>query len=124
MKKRPIVLLIDDTPDNLEIYSQYLLFHGVGVLSESTGEAGLATAFSVRPNAIVLDLGLPKMDGWEVAARLKADPRTKDICLVVLSGHVFPDSQARAMQAGADAFLMKPCAPADVLSELQRRCGW
>jgi CheY-like chemotaxis protein len=63
-------VLIDDTPDNLDVYTQYLAFHGVRVTTAATGEAGLAVAIKTRPDVIVLDLGLPHMDGWEVARRL------------------------------------------------------
>jgi two-component system, cell cycle response regulator DivK len=71
------------------------------------------------PALIVMDMGLPRMDGWEATRRIKGDPRTAHIPLLALTGHAFPDSVARAKAAGVDAFFIKPCPPATVLAKVR-----
>jgi two-component system cell cycle response regulator DivK len=70
-----------------------------------------------------MDLSLPIMDGWEATRRLKEDPSTKDIRVVILSGHALDGHSRSAKEAGCDAFLTKPCLPRDLLDELQSLLG-
>jgi CheY-like chemotaxis protein len=69
---------------------------------------------------IVLDLGMPGMDGWEVARRLKADAVTRSIPIIALTGHVLGDSRRRAREAGVEDFLAKPCLPQDLAEAIKR----
>ncbi len=69
---------------------------------------------------IVLDLGMPGMDGVEVARRLKADPVTRTTRIIVLTGHVLDNARRRALGAGADEFCTKPCLPADLAAAVKR----
>jgi CheY-like chemotaxis protein len=68
----------------------------------------------------VLDLGLPDIDGWEVARQLKAAPRTVAIPIIALTGSDLPHERVSAMRAGCDRHLSKPCAPADLVDAIQR----
>jgi two-component system, cell cycle response regulator DivK len=65
-------------------------------------------------------MGLPKMDGWEVANRLKSAPATSGIPVIALTGHVTKEARQRAATAGVDAFIAKPCLPADLLAAIRR----
>lgn len=116
----PLVLVIDDVEDNRDVYAQFLSHEGWRVVTAADGEDGLAKATALEPNVIILDLGLPKMDGWEVAQRLKSAPATSGIAVVALTGHVTAEARQRAMTAGVDEFCTKPCLPADLVATIRR----
>jgi CheY-like chemotaxis protein len=110
---RPRVLLVDDSAAHLELYRS--LLEGLAIPSTTTeGEQAIALAHSERYDAVVLDVLMPHMDGWEVCRRLKEDPATSDIPIVMLTSLDAVDVPARARQLGAAAVLMKPC-PVDRL---------
>jgi hypothetical protein len=73
------VLVVDDYEDNRQMYAELLSYAGFAVIEASNGAEGLATAQTVLPDLIVMDLSLPVMDGWEATRRLKSDARTKHI---------------------------------------------
>jgi CheY-like chemotaxis protein len=73
----------------------------------------------MQPDVIVLDLGLPGVDGYALAAALRAHPLTAAIPIVVLSAHAYPEDEQRALEAGAAAFLRKPCLPAELAETLR-----
>jgi two-component system, cell cycle response regulator DivK len=75
-------------------------------------------ARAVRRALIVMDLTMPGMDGWEATRRLKADSQTKPVPVLVLSGHALRGAEDRARDAGADAFLTKPCLPGDLSAKI------
>lgn len=117
----PLILVIDDVEDNRNVYAEFLGMMGFRVVTAGDGPDGLATARGDKPDVILLDLGLPKIDGWEVARRLRADPETRTISIVALTCETAGESRARAFTAGVDAYLTKPCLPTDVLAEIRRR---
>ncbi len=105
---RPRVLLVDDSAAHLELYRS--LLDGLAIPSTTTqGEEAIAFARAERFDAVVLDVLMPGMDGWEVCQRLKSDPATSDIPIVMLTSLDAVDVPARARQLGAMAVLMKPC---------------
>ena len=116
----PLVLVIDDVEDNREVYTQFLTHQGWRVATAADGEDGLAKAESLRPSVIILDLGLPKMDGWEVAQRLRNTPATSAIPIVALTGHVTREARQRALTAGVNEFCTKPCLPPDLVATIRR----
>jgi two-component system cell cycle response regulator DivK len=116
----PLVLVIDDAEDNREVYVQFFEFQGWRTATASDGEDGLDKASALAPTVIVLDLSLPLMDGWEVARRLKANGKTRSIPVIALTGHALDDSRRKAMAAGVDEYLTKPCLPADLAAVIRR----
>ena len=116
----PLVLVIDDVEDNRDVYAQFLRHEGWRVATAVDGEDGLAKATQLQPTVIILDLGLPKMDGWEVAKHLKSTPATSAIAVVALTGHVTAEARQRALTAGVDEFCTKPCLPADLVATIRR----
>lgn len=116
----PLVLVIDDAEDNREVYVQFFEFQGWRTATASDGEDGLDKASALVPSVIVLDLSLPVMDGWEVARRLKANGKTRTIPVIALTGHALDDSRRKAMAAGVDEYLTKPCLPADLAAVIRR----
>jgi two-component system, cell cycle response regulator DivK len=116
-----VALLIEDTEDQTEMYAYALNRQGIATLTAPDGEVGLRLAEEAQPDVIVLDLGLPRMDGWEVARRLKANASTRAIPVIVLSAHAMPADRQRAEAAGIVCFLTKPCDPGELIAEV-RRC--
>ncbi|HUG52504.1 MAG TPA: response regulator [Vicinamibacteria bacterium] len=116
----PLVLVIDDVEDNRELYEQFFKHQGWRIETAADGEDGLAKASTLKPDVVILDLGLPRLDGWEVANRLKSAPGTSGIPVLALTGHVTTEARQRALTAGVDEFIAKPCVPADLVSAIRR----
>lgn len=116
----PLVLVVDDYQDAREMYAEYLSVSGFRVAEARTGGEAVQKAFALCPDLILMDLSLPGMDGSEATRRLKADERTKQIPIVVLTGHAFADASGEAHRAGCDAFVTKPCLPDDIVVEVRR----
>jgi CheY-like chemotaxis protein len=112
----PLVLVIDDAEDNLQFFEH----QGWCTATASDGKEGLDKASALKPDVIVLDLSLPVMDGWEVARRLKGDAATKQIPVLALTGHALDASRKKAIAAGVDEYLTKPCLPADLAATIRR----
>ncbi len=108
----PIVLIVDDDADARRMYADYLRVKGWVAFTALDGRAGLDKAAGLTPSAIVLDLAMPRVDGWTVLNRLRDSSWTARIPVVVVSA--VPDVRDEAFRAGCDAYLMKPCPP-DVL---------
>jgi two-component system cell cycle response regulator DivK len=116
----PLVLVVDDYPDAREMYAEWLRVCGYRVaVAGAVGDA-LMLALREAPAAILMDLSLPGVDGFEATRQLKADVRTRHIPVLALSGHVGADTARRALAAGCDAFLVKPTPVKDVVAELER----
>lgn len=117
---RPLVLVVEDFADAREMYSAFLALSGMRVLEASNGAEAVRIAAESRPDVIVMDLGLPGLDGWEVTRRLKADGRTAGIPVIALSGQVLPRHTEEARRAGCVAVLLKPFPPGALAAEVRR----
>jgi two-component system, cell cycle response regulator DivK len=120
MNDAPMILVVDDFADNREMYAEYLRFAGFRVEEASNGAEALQKASALRPDAIVMDLSLPEVDGWEATRRIKADPRTKHARVIAVTGHALAGHSKSAVDAGCDAFVTKPCLPEDLAEHLKR----
>jgi len=116
----PLILIVDDFLDNRQMYAEYLAFSGLRVEEAENGHQALEKAFAMLPDLIVMDLSLPGIDGWEATRRLKADPRTKRIPVIALTGHALAGHSRGAMDAGCDAVIIKPCLPEHLLEEVRK----
>jgi two-component system response regulator RpaA len=105
------VLVIDDEPDVLLLCRVNLQHAGHTVFEAPDGERGLALARQVRPDAVIIDLMLPLMDGFELLRALDVDRTTEDVTLVVLSARARNADRLRCLRGGADAFVTKPFVP-------------
>ena len=112
------VLVIDDEPDVLLLCRVNLQHAGHEVLEAPDGERGVATALAERPDAIVLDLMLPQMDGYDVLAALGEDQRTKDIPVLVLTAKAQREDRVRCWEEGASEYMTKPFSPSALSSTL------
>jgi len=119
----PLILVVDDTRDTRELFVEYLRMAGFQAEQAESGTQALDKAATLRPAAIVMDLEMPEMDGWEATRRLKADEQTRGIPVVALSAHVMEGARKKATEAGCAGFLSKPCYPSQVSEELQRVLG-
>jgi signal transduction histidine kinase len=104
-------LIVEDNEDGREMMAMLLDSFGTRVLQAADGAAGLAAARAHLPDIALVDIGLPGMDGYEVARRLRADPATQGMRLVALTGYGLLEDQQRALQAGFDLHLVKPVPP-------------
>jgi CheY-like chemotaxis protein len=116
--RKPLVLVVEDYEDTREMYAAFLAFSGLRAATAATAEEGLTMAFAEPPDVIVMDLALPGMDGSEATRRLKADARTKDVPVVVVTGNAVPERLQAAVDAGANVVLTKPILPMDLLAKL------
>lgn len=116
----PLVLVVEDYQDAREMYSAYLQFSGFRVAEATNGVEAIEKTLELFPDIILMDLALPKMDGWEATRRLKEDERTRHIPVVALTGHALAGHAEGARQAGCDSFVTKPCLPDALVAEIQR----
>jgi len=114
------VLLIDDDADGRDAVAFVLEARGYRVAAAADGRSGIALARESRPDVVVLDMSLPGLDGWETTRRLRADPATRGAFIIALTGHATGEARQRALDAGVDGYLVKPCAPEDVIAEIER----
>jgi CheY-like chemotaxis protein len=102
------VLLVDDSPDSSEPLSLLLQTRGHETRIATDGEGALVAADEFRPACVLLDLGLPRMDGYEVARQLRARPYGSELILIALTGWAGKEVRSRAADAGFDYHLVKP----------------
>ena len=115
----PLVLVAEDHDDSRLIVTTILRHAGLRVVEAVDGDEALATAQSAQPAVLVLDVGMPKRDGFAVAAELKRDPATRAIRIVMVTAHALPEDRARAASSGVDLFLTKPVGPAALLQAVR-----
>jgi CheY-like chemotaxis protein len=115
--KLPVVVLVDDDRASLDLFSAYLDSSGTRVLRARDGVEALEQIRKVPPVAVVLDIKLPRLDGWQVLAELKADPATAAIPVVIASA---VDDRPRGLALGADEYLLKPIRRDELVDALRR----
>ena len=113
----PRLLIVEDHADTREMYVEFLS-GSFEVLQAADGHEGLAVAQKHKPDAVVTDLSLPGIDGFEFVARLRRDPGTRRTAVVCLSGFSGANHEERARQAGVDRVVEKPCLPDELLQAI------
>lgn len=117
---QPSVLVVDDTEQNRYVVSHILRRAGFAIKECATGSAALESA-GLLPDAIVLDVKLPDLSGYEVCRRLKADAKTAAIPIVLISAAFDPRKEADEMEwAGADDYLPQPVNPGELVTKIKR----
>lgn len=116
----PRILLVEDDPDNALVLLTRLNFRGYTTLHALDGEAGVAVARAELPDLVLMDIGLPRLDGHAATRALKADPRTAHIPVVMLTASVAEADRARAKETGADGFELKPVKLPQLLATMAR----
>lgn len=114
------ILICDDDPLLLELMDFRLRAKGYGVVKASDGAEALAAVQSERPDLVVLDAMMPKSDGFEVLARIKADPVLSETPVIMLTARKTQNDIVSALEKGADDYLVKPFIPEELLARLSR----
>jgi len=114
------VLVVEDNPDHRYVYAHVLRLAGYTVVEAESGDDGLDRAVAAPPEVIVLDIGLPTIDGWAVARALKDDARTRHIPIIAVTVHTFEHDRERSLAVGCAEHLEKPATPMDVLHVVNR----
>ena len=117
------LLLVEDNEDNRIIYSTVLRHLGYQVVEAQDGAEAIQLARSVQPDLILMDISIPKVDGWEATRILRQDPLTASIPIVALTAHALADDRARAAEVGFSSYLAKPVEPRVVVAEVRRLIG-
>jgi two-component system, cell cycle response regulator DivK len=102
------ILIIEDTENNRVLLTRRLKPKGHEVVTAENAEAGLALVTTERPDLILMDVGLPGMDGWAATRQLKADPASRQIPVIALTAHAMDGDRQKAMEAGCDDYETKP----------------
>ena len=119
----PTILLAEDHEDNRIALLTVLEHGGYHALAARNGQEAVELATEHLPDLVVMDLAMPVMDGREAMRRLKADPRTAGIPIVVLTAMALSIDRAKLEAEGFDGFLTKPCMPPYLLAEVRRLVG-
>ncbi len=118
--ERAHVLVVEDSDSVRRLIEVCLRVLDVVVSSAPDGPQGIEAIHADKPDVVVLDIGLPGLDGWEVLRQLRADPATEHLKVLVLTAHAQPEMADRAAQGGADAFMTKPFRPADLREQVEK----
>jgi CheY-like chemotaxis protein len=119
----PKILYIEDTENNRILVERKLRRTGYDVVSAENAEAGLAVAARELPDLILMDMGLPGLDGWEATRRLKADPRLQAIPVIALTAHAMAGDRERSLEAGCVDYDVKPFDFDRLLEKIRARIG-
>jgi two-component system cell cycle response regulator DivK len=113
------ILIVEDNELNRDVLSRRLAASGYEVLVAEDGLQGLALAKARQPDLILMDLGLPDIDGWECVRRLRANPATRTVPVVALTAHAMRGDREKALDAGCDEFDTKPIDFANLLIKMR-----
>ena len=118
---QPLVLIVEDDPGTRQMYREHLAQSGFRTADAHNGHQALAKARELRPDAVLTDLAVPGMDGFEFCRALKQTPAMREIPILAVTGHSeYLDQPDRFRQAGIAEVLIKPCAPDVIAAELRR----
>lgn len=117
------VLLVEDNEDNRIVYRTILEHVGYNVIEAHDGEEGVTRARGSLPDLILMDISIPKMDGWQATRQIKANDLTASIPIIALTAHALDEDRRKASQAGCDGYLAKPIEPRRVVEEVERFVG-
>ena len=114
-----VVLLVEDDPDNTELAKQVLSFHGAEVFTAADGVQGLELLKTVSPTLILLDLAMPRMDGWHMFEVLRVDTELASVPIIAVSAHAMEETRGRALDTGFDGYIVKPYSIRTFVQEIQ-----
>ncbi len=121
MSKR--ILVVEDHEDNRRILRYLLSSAGYEVIEAVTGLEGVAAAETSRPDLILMDIQLPGLDGYAATRRIKANPALRAIPIIVVTSYALSGDDAKAFEAGCDAYVTKPFNPGQLLAKVRSYLG-
>ena len=113
------ILIVEDEEAILEVVSQAMKRHGFEVSTANNGDSALEMAYSLHPDIIILDIMLPKMDGWEVCRRLKREDETRNIPLIMLTARREERDVVEGLNLGADDYIKKPFSLVELIARVK-----
>lgn len=116
---RKRILLVEDNEFNRDLFTQ-ILEGEYEILAAIDGATGIARAIEERPDLILMDLGLPTLDGWEATRQIKAHNALKHIPVLAVTSHVMAGDELRARAAGCDDYLAKPIDEDELLAKIRK----
>ncbi|MGH3095824.1 MAG: response regulator transcription factor [Streptosporangiales bacterium] len=119
-ERKATVLIVDDDPVIRQLIAVNLEMEGFAVLEAADGEEGIARVLEDRPDVVLLDVMMPRVDGWVVALRLRTDPRTSDVRIALVTARAQQRDRDRGEQLGVDAYICKPFDPTELLEVCDR----
>jgi len=117
---RGAVLLVEDDAETRLAYRTMLEHAGWSVHEAGDGEQALRMFNGSLPSVAVIDISIPGIDGWEMTRRLKLDERTRDVPVLLVTGHSLDEDRRRARELGCAGYLVKPVAPLQLIEEVER----
>jgi two-component system, cell cycle response regulator DivK len=117
------ILIVEDNEMNLDMLTRRLSRRGYEIVSAIDGVEGLQLASYEHPDLILMDMSLPKMDGWEATRHLKANEETAGIPVIALTAHAMVGDREKAIQAGCDDYDTKPVELSRLLSKIETLLG-
>jgi two-component system alkaline phosphatase synthesis response regulator PhoP len=120
ISRKKKILVVDDEKDLTALVSLHMKMAGFEVLTASNGEKALDLSREEKPDLIILDLMLPKIDGWQVCERLRQDAVTKDIPVIMLTARAQIEDKLKGFEAGADDYVTKPFSPRELVARVKR----
>ena len=117
MTKR--ILVVEDQEDNRQILRDLLASADYEMTEAENGQEALDAVAKERPDLILMDIQLPIMDGYEATRRIKADPATKSIPIIVVTSYALSGDEGKAREAGCDAYVTKPYSPRQLLAKIR-----
>jgi len=116
--RRPLVVLAEDDEDTRRVYGLILRHYGYEVADAPTGEEAVSTTRQLHPDLVLMDIGLPGLDGWQASRILKSDPQTLDIPLVAFSARVNSNDDLADRAGNFDGFILKPISPTHLVKRV------
>ena len=123
MKNKPRILAVDDDPRSLRLVEACLVPHGYEVVTARNGEDGVAIVANEKVDLILMDVMMPVLDGYEACRRLKDNPATKDIPVVMLTAKTQLTEQKAGLDCGAGDYVCKPFTPKELVAQVQEFLG-
>lgn len=120
MPEKKKILIVDDEKDLVSLVSLHMKMAGYDVLSAANGEKALEIAEEEKPDLIILDLMLPKVDGWEVCRRLREESNIEKVPVIMLTARAETDDKLKGFEVGADDYVTKPFSPRELVARVKR----
>ena len=117
------ILVVEDQEDNRRILRDLLTTAGYEVIEAVTGEDAVTRALAQRPDLILMDIQLPGIDGYEATRRIKANPALRAVPVIAVTSYALSGDEAKALAAGADAYVSKPFSPRALLAKVREFLG-
>ncbi|MHA1271475.1 MAG: response regulator [Candidatus Helarchaeota archaeon] len=115
-----LILVVDDEPDTVKLAQRLLEMEGFDVIVAYDGEEALEKIYNEKPILVLLDIKIPKIDGYEVCSRIKKDPNFKDTIIIMFTAKVFEKDKNKGLEVGADEYITKPFSGEDLINLIKK----